>query len=261
MAVKSKQNRTIVLPIPEEKYELFVKDSSIAHKYITHYYNEMPECFPSEMEKGYQLNGRDRKSKKTKIVQRRLKIGSNIYRIRPSFILPYQRGRTEEASKGLFLIRFGVPFWALSFCFGHNPMWWYRLYLCLSTNSLVGTTIREADNLPQDILADEHHIKLRGKKAYVATTVGNNCFLGMDVALSADEHSLYDSYSVFKEEASDLNPDYQPDTVNIDGWFSTQNCWKSLYPTIVVIECFLHAFIKVRNRATKKLLIITDCVD
>ena len=141
MAFKSKQNRTIVLPIPEENYELFVKDSSIAHKYIDHYYSEMPECFPSEMEKGYQLNGRDRKSKKTNIVQRRLKVGTTIYRIRPSFILPYQRGRTEEASKGLFLLRFGVPFWALSFCFGHNPMWWYRLYLCLSTNSIVGPWI------------------------------------------------------------------------------------------------------------------------
>jgi len=253
MAFKSTQNRTIVLPIPEENYELFVQDSSIAHEYIKYYYSEMPECFPAEMEKGYQLNGRDRKSKKTKIQQRRIKLGDMIYRIRPSFILPYQRGRTEEASKGLFLLRFGVPFWALSYCFGHNPMWWYRLYLCLSVNSIVGTTVRESSNLPQDILADEHHIKIRGKKAYVATTVGNNCFLGMNVSSSADENSLYESYGVFKEEASDLNADYQPDTVNTDGWFATQNCWKHLYPAIYVIECFLHAFIKVRDRATKKL--------
>jgi len=34
MAFKSTQNRTIVLPIPEENYELFVQDSSIAHEYI-----------------------------------------------------------------------------------------------------------------------------------------------------------------------------------------------------------------------------------
>ncbi len=32
---------------------------------------------------------------------------------------------------------------------------------------------------PSDILSDEHHIKIRSKKAYIATTVGQNCFLGM----------------------------------------------------------------------------------
>ena len=34
---------------------------------------------------------------------------------------------------------------------------------------------------------------------------------------------------------------------------ATQNAWKKLFPMIAVIECFLHAFLKVRDRATKKM--------
>ena len=132
-------------------------------------------------------------------------------------------------------------------------MWWYRLYLSFSYFSIVGTTVHKAANLPTDLVADEHHIRIRGKKAYVATTAGDNCFLGMHVSWQADEISLTDSYGVYKEEALDIDPDYQPNSVNTDGWQATQNTWKSLFPNIVVLECFLHAFLKVRDRATKKL--------
>jgi hypothetical protein len=41
-------------------------------------------------------------------------------------------------------------------------------------------------------------------------------------------------------------------TVNTDGWKATQKAWKRLFPQVVVILCFLHAFIKIRQRATKK---------
>jgi hypothetical protein len=130
------------------------------------------------------------------------------------------------------------------------------LKYCLINRGLdhvVGTTIHHPENLPEHILADEHHIKIRGNKAYVATTVGQNCFLGMHVSDKADEVSLRRSYDVFKTEALDLNPDYQPCTVNTDGWAATQKAWKALFANITVIECFLHAFLKIRDRATKKM--------
>ena len=51
-------------------------------------------------------------SKKLGIQMRKIKVGDITYRIRPSFILPYCRAKTSEASKALFLLKFGVPFWA-----------------------------------------------------------------------------------------------------------------------------------------------------
>jgi hypothetical protein len=132
-------------------------------------------------------------------------------------------------------------------------MWWYRLYISFGQQNIVSASVYNLEKLPTDILADEHHIKIRGKKAYVATTVGENCFLGMEVCGSANEASLKEAYGVFKEEALALDVDYQPNSVNTDGWWATQNAWKKLFPSIAVIECFLHAFLKVRDRATKKM--------
>ena len=71
-------------------------------------------------------------------------------------ILPYCKEQVAFVSKGLFLLRFGVPFWALAFVFGYNATWWYRLFISLSQHDIVGTTIGAAKDLPSDILADEH---------------------------------------------------------------------------------------------------------
>jgi len=252
MALKTKQNKTIVLEIEEEMYSSFMEHPEIAHEILSNHIAIHPELFPEGIANGYMLNGKTRISKKLGIQMRKVQIEGINYKIRPNFLLPYNRLLTQDVSNALFLKRFGVPFWALAYVFGQNPMWWYRLYLSFSQYSLLGTTLYHAD-IPKDLLADEHHIKIRGKKAYVATTVGQDCFLGMAVCDGADENSLHQAYAEFKEEALDLNPDYQPDTVNTDGWTATQNTWKRLFPYIMVIECFLHAFLKVRDRATKKM--------
>jgi hypothetical protein len=253
MASQINKNCTIVLPILENKYDSFLNDPKIARQIISEIWATSPELFPAQMTKGYVLNGKTRPSKKMNIQMRKIKVAGQNYQIRPSFILPYCRAKTYIASKGLFLKRFGVPFWALAFAFGYNAMWWYRLYNCFSDYSIVGTTIHDPEKLPSDILADEHHVKIQGKKAYVATTVGQNCFLGMEVSSGADADSLEEAYGVFKQEAEDVSSDYQPNTVNTDGWTATQNAWQKLYPNIQVIECFLHAFLKIRDRATKKI--------
>lgn len=132
-------------------------------------------------------------------------------------------------------------------------MWWYRLYLCLGRSSVVGTTVYKTDCLPEDVLADEHHIRVKGQKAYVATTIGQGCILGAQACAKADEATLAEGYAVFQQEALEVNADYEPVSVNTDGWPATQKVWQGLFPTIAVIECFLHAFIKVRDRATKNL--------
>ena len=67
------------------------------------------------------------------------------------------------------LIKLDAPFghWLL---FLVEMRWGDRLYLCFHQFSNVGTTIRKKEALPVDLSADEHHIKVRGKKSYVATT-------------------------------------------------------------------------------------------
>jgi Transposase DDE domain len=131
-------------------------------------------------------------------------------------------GYTDEIEKALFLRRFGVPFWGLTYVFGRDDMYWERIELHLGHSSLAGTTVKHAEQLPQDVLADEKHTRLNGDKVYVATTVGSDGVLGASGALQADAPSLQEAYGQFKAETRNLSPDYQPHTVNTDGWKATQ---------------------------------------
>jgi len=90
----------------------------------------------------------------------------------------------------LFLRQFGIPYWALTYVFGHNDMYWYRIENHFGRNSVVGTTVKAPENLPKDIIADEKHSWENGDKVYIATTVANDCILGASVASNADAENL-----------------------------------------------------------------------
>ena len=86
----------------------------------------------------------------------------------------------------------------------------------------------------------------------MATTAAEECILGASVASQADTKHLQRAYGVFQKEAFDIEQDYQPKTVNTDGWSATQQAWKALFSSITVIECFLHAFLKIKAVARVK---------
>jgi hypothetical protein len=118
---------------------------------------------------------------------------------------------------------------------------------------VVGTTVKAAERLAQELVADEKQSRLQGDKISIATTAADGCILGASVVDSALEAGLHRAYGVFAEEARDVDPGYAPETVNTDGWAATQGAWKRLFPNIAVILCFLHAFLKIRDRATNAL--------
>jgi hypothetical protein len=128
-------------------------------------------------------------------------------------------------------------------------MYWYRLECALGRNSLVGTTIQAAERLPRHLVADEKHTTCHRKKVSLAATAGSGCCLGMALAPSADGDDLTKAYGVFREEARHLDPDYRPETVHTDGWSATQAAWRTLFEGVTIILCFLHAFLKIRERA------------
>jgi hypothetical protein len=119
--------------------------------------------------------------------------------------------------------------------------------------NIVGTSLKEPELLPQDLLADAKHTRRLGDKHYIAMTVAKECILGAEMTDTASEAGLIKAYGVFAQEARSVNPDYSPETVNTDGWQATQNAWQHWFPKITVILCFLHAFIKIRDRAAKAL--------
>jgi hypothetical protein len=162
--------------------------------------------------------------------------------------MPSMTGYSNEVEKALFLRRFGVPFWGLSYVFGRDDTYWDRMVSHFG--QLVSTTLKDPAQVPEQLLADEKHLHFNGEKGYIATTVGGDCVLG--VSLAADEAALTQAYADFRQQANRLAPDYAPKTVTTDGGFATQNAWRTLFPAILVLVCFLHAFLKIRNRCKHK---------
>ena len=253
----TRNNRSICLPFSQDVYNANINDPVGFRKCIDEQIELFPELFPSEITTGYQMKDIYH-SKKQSVPIRRIEIADVAYTIRPSFIMPYMTGFVSEIEKALFFRKFNVPFWALSYVFGKNPMYWYRIEQSLGRNSIVGTTIRKPEDIPEHLAADEKHTRILGDKTYVATTVGNGCILGAAVSKDAGEKSLIDAYQVYKDEAQCLKPEYTPETVNMDGWAATRKAWKRLFPAVVIICCFLHVFIKIRDRAKKKYRDIFD---
>ncbi len=103
------------------------------------------------------------------------------------------------------------------------------------------------------MLADEEHKYVKGKKAYIATTVGQGCIPGAEVCGKASEKDLTKGYGVFNNEAQTRKPGHHKLTVNIDCRAATKKAWTSLFLKISVIQCFLHVFIKIRDRALKRM--------
>jgi hypothetical protein len=212
---------------------------------------KFPELFPDGIESGYLLK-EIRRSKKSEVPVRRITVGSVPFTVRPSFVMPYHSALSDDVEKALFLRKFDVPFWALSYIFGKNAMFWFRVEQSLGRNSIVGTTIKDPALLPENLAADEKHSKRKGDKVYISTTVGEQCILGVSVSEDAGEEGLKKAYGKFKEEALDLDPQYRPVSVNTDGWKATVKAWMSIFPGIVLLSCFLHVFIKIRDRSSNK---------
>jgi len=206
------------------------------------------ELFPAGFAEGYEMNGHY-VSERLNLKIRRIKLrNGDQYQIRPAFALPMMTGRVQDVEPALFLRQFSVPYWALVRLYGRNISYWYRLETGLGRYSIVGTTVKTVP-IPTDLLADEHHEKIDGEKVYIATTVGKGCMLGAEAVSSASTEDLQKGYGVFKEEALAVEPEYAPSTVNTDGWSGTIAAWAALFRDVILIRCFLHAWLRIRDRS------------
>ena len=247
---RQRKPKSICLPFEyESEYPVYMSNPPLYRAYIMERHAQHPELFPEGLEEGFTFHDVI-PSRKQNLRMRRIKLKKNeeVYQLRPSFVMPYMIGRTQEVEKALYFRRWGVPFEALAYGFGRDPMYWYRAYVSLGRCSLVGTTIKDADQLPVHVLADEKHSRHCGKKVYIPTTVAQECILGAEVVRRAGEADLKKGYQIFRDEAQALQSDYAPHTVNTDGWTPTHKAWKALFPLITILWCFLHFVLKIKSR-------------
>lgn len=129
----------------------------------------------------------------------------------------------------------------------------YRLEQSLGRFRVVGTTVKSPEQWPQDLVGDAQQRWLKGARVSLATTAGHDGRWGAAVSTSASQQDVTQASGVCANEARDVDPTSEPESVNTDGWQATPGAWKALVATLTVIWCVLHAFLQVRARATKAL--------
>ena len=260
--MEASRGKSICVPFEsEDHYAACVAEPERFRQHLEALHREHPELFPKPFAEGFGFHDRSWSSKQ-QIWTRRIQLTATgqRFQIRPSFVLPYMTGRTEEVEKALYLRHWGVPFEALAYVFGRDAMYWYRAERALGRPSLVGSTVKQPQRLPKHLLADEKHTWALGHQVYVPTTVGGGCILGATVTDSASAAALEGAYGEFAQEARELAPTYSPQTVCTDGWEGTQSAWKRLFPRVCLILCFLHSVLKIaqrcgRDRELRKLVL------
>jgi hypothetical protein len=192
----SRGHKHICVPFESEAhYQECVEDVAKYREYLMKLSAQHPELFPQEIGGGYTFHDIYRSRKQGVVLRRiKLKASGEVFTVRPSFVLPYLTARTEEVEKALFLRQWGVPFWALAAVFGRDAMFWYRVWRSFGRPNLVGTTVKRAETMPRDLVADEKITWLAGEEVVVPTTVGGGCVLGISVAVEATSDSLEEAY-------------------------------------------------------------------
>ena len=190
-----------MLPFQESTYEEMLSDSRICRAEIDRYIEQWPELFPAEIRSGYQLHGKRSSKKLDGFEMQRIKLNERdasgktiVLSIKPSTVMPYMTGYTDDVEKAHYLRQYGVPYSALTYVFGRSDSYWYRQTTHFGRYSLVQTTVQQPEDIPKDLLADEKHSRLQGEKCYITTTVGDDCVLGAAVTTAADEASLTTAY-------------------------------------------------------------------
>ena len=176
----SRGDKTLCLPCESEKhYNSCMRDAKRFRQTRTARDNRHPALLPTRCGAGCSIED-TRVSERQPRASRRIERHATTEKcsVRPSCMLPYLTATTEEGDKGLLLRRWGVPYDALADVFGRPASFWYRAERSLGRPSIVGTTVKTPERLPDHLAADEKHTALRGSKVCVPPVVGAGCILG-----------------------------------------------------------------------------------
>ncbi len=111
MELSTRGDKSICLPVTsEEEYQNIIADNRTFRQYICETWANYPEIFPAELEKGFSFHDWVF-SLKQQLSMRRIKLTENseVYQLRPDFVMPYMVGKTDEIDKPMYFRQFGVP--------------------------------------------------------------------------------------------------------------------------------------------------------
>jgi hypothetical protein len=179
-----------------------------------------------------------------------------VFTVLPHVILRY-RSMHSEVARDALLATHGSLSLELSAIICHlSPMALYRLVCAFGQHSLGTVLTRCGLPLPCYFLADEQHSRCLTAKVYLPTIVCGRVLWHLGYTTEASAAALTQSYGAFQRAALQQEPSYRVRGVLTDGFDSTTQSLRTLFPGARLGCCLRHALLKL----PKKLMAIASPV-
>ncbi len=171
-----------------------------------------------------------------------------VFTILPHFILRYRQMRPAVARTALLATHGGLSLERCALICHISPMALYRLVCAFGRQSLVSVLTRCGLPLPTYFLADEKHSHCLTDKVYLPTIVRGRVIWHLGYTEEASTAALTQSYGVFQRTAFQQEPAYRVRGILTDGFDSTNNSLRTLFPGTRLGTCWRHAVIKLPGK-------------
>jgi hypothetical protein len=171
-----------------------------------------------------------------------------VFTILPHFVLRYRSMRPEAARDALLATHGGLSLELCAVISHLSPMALYRLICAFGQQSLVTVLTRCELPLPTYFLADEKHSRCLTAKVYLPTIVCGRVIWHLGYTEDASTAAFTQSYQEFQRVALQHEPAYQVRGILTDGFDSTTESLRTLFPGARLGNCLRHALTKLPKK-------------
>ena len=173
-----------------------------------------------------------------------------VFTVLPHFVLRYRQMRPEVARDALLATHGGLSLELCAVLYHISPMALYRLICALGQQSLVTVLTRCGLPLPVYFLADEKHSRCLTNKVYLPTIGCGRVLWHLGYTTEASAAAFTQFYQEFQHAALQQEPTYCVRGILTDGFDSTTNSMRTLFPGARLGNCLCHALIKLPGKLT-----------
>jgi len=171
-----------------------------------------------------------------------------VFTVLPHFVLRYRHMSPDVARQALIATHGGLSLaWCAVVC-NISPMALYRLICALGQQGLVTVLTRCKLPLPVYLLADEKHSHCLTDRVYLPTIVSGRVLWHLGYSESKSAAAFTASYGDFQRAALQGEPSYRVRGALTDGFDSTTQSMRTLFPGVRLGYCLRHALNKLPSR-------------
>ena len=178
-----------------------------------------------------------------------------VFTVLPHFVLRYRQMQPAVARDALLATQGGLSLELCAVLYHISPMAFYRLICAFGHQSLVPVLTRCGLPLPVYFLADEKHSRCLTAKVYLRTIVCGRVLWHLGYTKAAST-AHYPVIREFQQAALQQEPSYRVRGILTDGFDSTTNSMRTLFPGARLGNCLRHAI----NKLPAKLVAIASPV-